>query len=240
MDKKKIYYLFSALLLALIIILVFVFLQSTITYLIDLFLHLDVHLNELILQYGAVTYIILFLVIFAETGLVVTPFLPGDSLLFAAGTFAAIGSFDVALLFILLCIAAILGDTVNYWIGHYIGPKVFHKETKFIKKEYLVRTHNFFEKHGGKTIIIARFIPIIRTFAPFVAGVGAMTYSKFILYNITGGTVWVAMFVFGGYYFGNISFVKNNFSIVIIVIILISILPGVIEYFRHRSSKKNK
>ena len=238
MDKKKIYYLFSALLLALIIILVFVFLQSTITYLIDLFLHLDVHLNELILQYGAVTYIILFLVIFAETGLVVTPFLPGDSLLFAAGTFAAIGSFDVALLFILLCIAAILGDTVNYWIGHYIGPKVFHKETKFIKKEYLVRTHNFFEKHGGKTIIIARFIPIIRTFAPFVAGVGAMTYSKFILYNITGGTVWVAMFVFGGYYFGNISFVKNNFSIVIIVIILISILPGVIEYFRHRSSKK--
>ena len=240
MDKKKIYYLFSALLLALIIILVFVFLQSTITYLIDLFLHLDVHLNELILQYGAVTYIILFLVIFAETGLVVTPFLPGDSLLFAAGTFAAIGSFDVALLFILLCIAAILGDTVNYWIGHYIGPKVFHKETKFIKKEYLVRTHNFFEKHGGKTIIIARFIPIIRTFAPFVAGVGAMTYSKFILYNITGGTVWVAMFVFGGYYFGNIPVVKNNFSIVIVVIILISVLPGVIEYFRHRSSKKNK
>ncbi|OGU76350.1 MAG: hypothetical protein A2V93_06380 [Ignavibacteria bacterium RBG_16_34_14] len=218
----------------------FVFLQSTITYLIDLFLHLDVHLNELILQYGAVTYIILFLVIFAETGLVVTPFLPGDSLLFAAGTFAAIGSFDVALLFILLCIAAILGDTVNYWIGHYIGPKVFHKETKFIKKEYLVRTHNFFEKHGGKTIIIARFIPIIRTFAPFVAGVGAMTYSKFILYNITGGTVWVAMFVFGGYYFGNIRVVKNNFSIVIVVIILISVLPGVIEYFRHRSSKKNK
>jgi len=209
-----------------------------IEYIIDLFLHLDVHLNELILQYGAVTYIILFLVIFAETGLVVTPFLPGDSLLFAAGTFAAIGSFDVALLFILLCIAAILGDTVNYWVGHYIGPKVFHKETKFIKKEYLVRTHNFYEKHGGITIIIARFVPIIRTFAPFVAGVGAMTYSKFILYNVTGGIIWVAMFVFGGYYFGNIPVVKNNFSIVIVVIILISVLPGVIEYLRHKAKNK--
>jgi len=237
MGTKKNYLLLSALLLAVIIV-ALVFFQDTITYLIDLFLHLDVHLNELILQYGAVTYIILFLVIFAETGLVVTPFLPGDSLLFAAGTFAAIGSFDVALLFILLCIAAILGDTVNYWVGHYIGPKVFHKETKFIKKEYLVRTHNFYEKHGGITIIIARFVPIIRTFAPFVAGVGAMTYSKFILYNVTGGIIWVAMFVFGGYYFGNIPVVKNNFSIVIVVIILISVLPGVIEYLRHKAKNK--
>jgi membrane-associated protein len=238
MGTKKIYYLLSALLLTVIIILMFVFFQNTITYLIDLFLHLDVHLNELILRYGVVTYIILFLVIFAETGLVITPFLPGDSLLFAAGTFAAIGSFDVAFLFILLAIAAILGDTVNYWIGHYFGPKVFHKETKFIKKEYLERTHNFYEKYGGKTIILARFIPIIRTFAPFVAGIGAMTYSKFILYNVTGGIVWVAMFVFGGYYFGNISVVKNNFSLAIIVIVIISTLPGVIEYLRHRMRKK--
>jgi len=237
MGTKKNYLLLSALLLAVIIV-ALVFFQDTITYLIDLFLHLDVHLNELILQYGAITYVILFLVIFAETGLVVTPFLPGDSLLFAAGSFAAIGSFDVALLFILLCIAAILGDTVNYWIGHYIGPKVFHKETKFIKKEYLVRTHNFYEKHGGITIIIARFVPIIRTFAPFVAGVGAMTYSKFILYNVTGGIIWVAMFVFGGYYFGNIPVVRNNFSIVIVVIILISVLPGVIEYLRHKAKNK--
>jgi membrane-associated protein len=212
--------------------------METIEYLIDLFLHLDSHLNELILQYGAVTYIILFLVIFAETGLVVTPFLPGDSLLFAAGTFAALGSFDVALLFILLAVAAILGDTVNYWAGHYIGPKVFHKESKFIKKEYLERTHNFYEKYGGKTIIIARFVPIIRTFAPFVAGVGAMTYSKFILYNVVGGVVWVAIFVFGGYYFGNIPVVKNNFSIVIVAIIFLSVLPGVIEYIRHRKKGK--
>jgi len=212
--------------------------METIEYLIDLFLHLDTHLNELILQYGAVTYIILFLVIFAETGLVVTPFLPGDSLLFAAGTFAALGSFDVALLFILLAFAAILGDTINYWAGHYIGPKVFHKETKFIKKEYLQRTHNFYEKYGGKTIIIARFVPIIRTFAPFVAGIGAMTYSKFILYNVVGGILWVAIFVFGGYYFGNIPLVKNNFSLVIIVIVLLSVLPGIIEFIRHRKRKE--
>lgn len=211
--------------------------METINYLIDLFLHLDAHLHELILQYGTVTYVILFLVIFAETGFVVTPFLPGDSLLFAAGTFAALGSFDVALLFILLSAAAIAGDTLNYWIGHYIGPKVFQKENKFIKKEYLERTHNFYEKYGGKTIIIARFVPIVRTFAPFVAGVGAMTYSKFILYNIIGGIIWVGLFVFGGYFFGNIPVVKNNFSIVIIAIILLSLLPGIIEFIRHRFKK---
>jgi len=212
--------------------------METINYLIDLFLHLDVHLNELIVQYGAVTYIILFLVVFAETGFVITPFLPGDSLLFAAGTFAATGSLDVTLLFVLLTTAAIAGDTVNYWIGHYIGPKVFSKETRFIKKKYLERTHNFYEKHGGKTIIIARFVPIIRTFAPFVAGVGAMTYSKFILYNIVGGIVWVVIFVFGGYYFGNIPAVKNNFSLVIIVIIVITVLPGFSEFIRYRKRKK--
>jgi len=211
--------------------------MEIINQLIDLFLHLDKHLNELIIQYGTLTYIILFLVIFAETGLVFTPFLPGDSLLFAAGTFAALGSFEVSLLFVLLAAAAILGDSVNYWAGHYIGPKIFHKETRFIKKEYLTRTHNFYEKYGGKTIIIARFVPIIRTFAPFVAGIGSMTYSKFILYNITGGILWVGLFIFGGYFFGNIPTIKNNFSIVIITIIFISILPGIIEFIRHRKKK---
>ncbi|PKL82915.1 MAG: hypothetical protein CVV24_07615 [Ignavibacteriae bacterium HGW-Ignavibacteriae-3] len=206
-------------------------------YLIDLFLHLDKHLNEIILQYGELTYAILFLVIFAETGLVFTPFLPGDSLLFAAGTFAAIGSFDVNILFIILTVAAIVGDSVNYTIGHYLGMKLFEKNNRFLKKEYLDRTHKFYEKHGGKTIILARFVPIVRTFAPFVAGIGAMTYSKFILYNVVGAIVWCGLFIYGGYFFGNLSFVKNNFSIVILVIILISILPMGIEYARHRISQ---
>jgi membrane-associated protein len=201
---------------------------------IDFIIHIDKHLNEIISAYGTLTYFILFAIIFAETGLVITPFLPGDSLLFAAGTFAALGSIDVYILFIILCIAAILGDTVNYWVGHYIGPKVFSIENRFIKREYLERTHAFYEKHGGKTIIIARFVPIIRTFAPFVAGVGAMTYSKFILYNVTGGILWIGIFLFLGFFFGNIPFVRSNFSLVILAIIIISILPGVIEYFRHR------
>lgn len=204
---------------------------------IDFIIHIDKHLNEIISQYGVLTYFILFLIIFAETGFVVTPFLPGDSLIFAAGTFAALGSIDVNILFVLMCVAAIGGDTVNYWIGHYIGPRVFKEDRRFIKKEYLERTHAFFEKYGGKTIIIARFVPIVRTFAPFVAGVGAMTYSKFILYNVTGGIAWIAIFLFGGYYFGNIPFVRNNFSMVIIVIIFLSVVPGIIEFIRHR--KKN-
>lgn len=208
-----------------------------ISYVIDLFINLDSHLHELIVQYGTLTYLILFLVIFAETGFVVTPFLPGDSLLFAIGTFAALGSFDLTLIIILLSAAAILGDTVNYWIGNRVGPKIFLKETRFIKKEYLKRTHDFYEKHGGKTIVIARFIPIIRTFAPFVAGIGTMTYPKFILYNFVGGIVWVVLFTLCGYFFGNIPFVKNNFSITIIAIIFISILPGIIEYIKHRRNK---
>lgn len=206
-------------------------------YLLDLFLNLDVHLHNIIIEYGTLTYVILFIVIFAETGLVFTPFLPGDSLLFAAGTFAAKGSFNVHLLFIILSIAAILGDTVNYWIGSLIGHKAFDNKIPFLKKEHLEKTHRFYEKHGGKTIIIARFIPIIRTFAPFVAGVGAMTYSKFLLYNILGGTLWCALFVYGGYFFGNLSFVKNNFTYAILVIILISLLPGIIHYLKTKLRK---
>ncbi len=210
-----------------------------IKYLIDLFLHLDVHLNDIIIQYGTLTYIIIFVVIFAETGLVFTPFLPGDSLLFAAGAFAAKGSLNESYLFFILAGAAILGDTANYWIGHFIGPKIFHKENvRFFKKEYLERTHRFYEKYGGKTIIIARFIPIIRTFAPFVAGIGSMTYSRFIIYNIIGGATWVALFLYGGYFFGNIETVKNHFSVVILMIIFISILPGIIEFIRHKYAKR--
>jgi membrane-associated protein len=208
---------------------------------IDLFIHLDKHLNVIIQNYGVWTYLLLFLVIFCETGLVVTPILPGDSLLFAAGTFAALGSLEVGWLFVLLSVAAIAGDTVNYWIGHYVGPKVFSKEgVRFLNKEYLDRTHDFYEKHGGKTIIIARFMPIIRTFAPFVAGIGSMTYGHFMSYNVLGGLAWIAIFVFGGYYFGNLPIVKNNFTMVILAIIFISVLPGVIEFLnqRYRSSQK--
>jgi membrane-associated protein len=212
--------------------------MELIKYLVDLFLHLDKHLSELILRYGALTYSFLFAVIFAETGFVITPFLPGDSLIFAAGTFAAKDAFNVNLLFLILTIAAILGDTVNYWIGHFIGPKIFEKEKiRFLKKEHLIKTHQFYEKYGGKTIILGRFIPILRTFVPFVAGIGSMTYSKFIIYNIIGGIAWVALFLYGGFFFGNIDFVKNNFSIAILVIIFISILPGLIEFLRHKLKK---
>jgi membrane-associated protein len=203
--------------------------------LIDILLHLDKHLDVVIRNYGFWTYGIFFLIIFLETGLVVTPFLPGDSLLFACGTFAALGSLDAKWLVILLSIAAIAGDTLNYWIGYFVGPKVFHKEkSRFLNKEYLHRTHRFYEKYGGKTIILARFIPIIRTFAPFVAGIGSMTYGRFITYNITGGIAWVAIFILGGYFFGNIPFVKQNFSLVIAAIIFLSILPGIVEFLRHR------
>jgi membrane-associated protein len=211
--------------------------MELISFLIDLILHLDEYLDMIIQWFGIWTYLILFIVIFIETGLVVTPFLPGDSLLFAAGTFAALGSLNVIWLFVVLAIAAVLGDTVNYWIGHYIGPRVFSEKSRFLKKEYLDRTHEFYEKHGGKTIFLARFIPIIRTFAPFVAGVGRMTYWHFISYNIFGGIVWTALFIFGGYYFGNIPFIRNNFSLVIIAIILISALPAIVEYFRNKQKK---
>ncbi len=203
--------------------------------LVDIVIHLDRHLNLVIQNYGLWTYVILFLIIFCETGLVVTPFLPGDSLLFAAGALASGGSLDVVWLFSLLSIAAIAGNTANYWIGYFIGPKVFHKKNvRFLNREYLDRTHRFYEKHGGKTIIIARFIPIIRTFAPFVAGLGFMTHWRFSLYNIAAGSAWVAIFIFGGYYFGNLPLIKQNFTFVIIAIIVISVLPGVIEFLRQR------
>ena len=205
---------------------------------VDFVLHLDTHLSGLIQNYGGWTYGILFIVIFCETGLVITPFLPGDSLIFAAGTFAARGDLKVGLLFVLLAAAAVIGDTVNYWIGKIIGPKVFHREkTRFFKKEYLDRTHDFYEKYGPETIIIARFVPIIRTFAPFVAGIGRMSYGKFLSYNVIGGLGWVAIFTFGGYFFGNIPFVKKNFSLVIIAIILISLVPAVVEFLKHRKKK---
>lgn len=198
-------------------------------------LHFDEILREFVQNYGAWTYAILFLIIFCETGLVVTPFLPGDSLLFAAGALAAVpNGLNVVWLCVLLIAAAVLGDTVNYWIGHAIGPRVFNEQVRFLKREYLERTHAFYERHGGKTIILARFIPIIRTFAPFVAGVGRMTYTRFLAYNVVGGIVWVLLFVLAGYFFGNIAFVQKNFELVIIAIIVISVLPGVYEYLRHR------
>lgn len=205
---------------------------------IDFIFHLDAHLSDIIQTYGLWTYSILFVVIFCETGFVVTPFLPGDSLLFAAGTFAARGDLKVGLLFLILAAAAVLGDSVNYWLGKIVGPKVFHGEkNRFFKKEYLDRTHAFYEKYGAETIIIARFVPIIRTFAPFVAGIGRMTYGKFLSYNVIGGVGWVAIFTFGGYFFGNIPFVKKNFSIVIIAIIVLSLVPAVVEFFKHKKKK---
>lgn len=206
---------------------------------VDFFLHLDRHLAEVIQQYGVWTYALLFLIVFLETGLVVTPILPGDSLLFAAGTFAALGSISFWPLFFLLCVAAILGDTVNYAIGHYLGPKVFHfPKSRFFNPEHLRKTHTFYERYGGKTIIIARFVPIVRTFAPFVAGIGAMSYARFLLYNVVGGILWVAICLSAGYFFGNLPFVRNNFSVVIIAIVFISILPAVFEYLKHRAELK--
>jgi len=197
-------------------------------------MHLDVHLSALTDQYGVWTYAILFLIIFCETGLVVTPFLPGDSLLFAVGSLAALGSLRIDYLLVLLTVAAILGDTVNYGVGRFMGPKVFSmKGSRVFKLEYLERTRSFYKKYGGKTIIFARFVPIIRTFAPFVAGVGAMDYRRFVFFNIAGGLAWIGILLGAGYFFGSMTIVKKNFTMVIFVIIFISILPGVIEYMRH-------
>ncbi|OGQ96987.1 MAG: hypothetical protein A2521_11675 [Deltaproteobacteria bacterium RIFOXYD12_FULL_57_12] len=204
-------------------------------YLIDIILHVDVHLSTLIEGTGIWVYLILFAIIFCETGLVITPFLPGDSLLFAVGTFAAIGVLDPLWLFCLLTGAAILGDSFNFAIGNAIGHTIVrHAGNRFLRKEHLDRTHRFYEKHGGKTIILARFIPIIRTFAPFVAGIGSMQYSRFLLFNISGALLWIGLLGGAGYFFGNIPFVRQHFSIVILAIIIISCLPGVIEYLRQR------
>ena len=205
----------------------------------DMLLHLDKYIDLLIRDYGMWTYLIFFIIVFCETGLVVTPFLPGDSLLFVAGTFAALGSLNLTWLLVILSAAAILGDTINYWIGNYIGPKVFQMQnSRVFRKEYLDRTHQFYEKYGPITIVIGRFIPIIRTFAPFLAGVGSMTYGKFLIYNVVGGILWIASFTLGGYFFGNLPFVKKNFTLVIVAIIVISVMPTVIEYLRQRRQAK--
>lgn len=206
----------------------------------DFILHLDEQLTNLINLFGPLTYVILFLIIFAETGLVVTPFLPGDSLLFVIGAFAGTGFLNIWVIYITLLAAAILGDTVNYWAGHHLGPKVFRQEnSRFFKKEYLERTEKFYEKHGGKTIILARFIPIIRTFAPFVAGVGKMRYLTFLSFNIIGGFIWITTLTFAGYFFGGLPFVKNNFEYAVILIIIVSLLPVFIEYLKHKKVKAN-
>jgi membrane-associated protein len=202
--------------------------------LLDLFIHLDEHLNSIILRFGGWTYLVLFLVIFAETGLVVTPFLPGDSLLFAVGAIAANGVLRIDWIILLLLAAAILGDSVNYTIGHYFGPRVFSSRIRFLKKEHLEKTQAFYDKHGGKTIILARFIPIIRTFAPFVAGIGAMNYSRFLLFNVIGALLWVPLFSLAGYFFGNLPFVQENFEYVILAIIGLSVVPAVIEFIKER------
>jgi len=206
-----------------------------VTQIIDFFIHLDRYLGEIIRQYGAWTYALLTIVVFCETGLVVTPFLPGDSLLFAAGAFSAKGDLNVYLVALLLFIAAVLGDAVNYAVGKYIGPRAFEiKDSRIFKREYLERTQRFYDKYGGKTIVIARFVPIVRTFAPFLAGVGTMSYPRFALYNVSGAFLWVLLFVFGGYLFGSHPFVEENFSLVILVIIIISVMPAVIEAIRVR------
>jgi membrane-associated protein len=212
---------------------------NLIKWFIDFVLHMDEHLPVIVNSIGGWTYLALFLVIFIETGVVIMPFLPGDSLLFAAGAVAALPNTNLStpLLYVILAVAAILGDTANYWIGHFLGAKVFTTESRWFKKEYLERTQAFYEKHGGKTILLARFIPIIRTFAPFFAGIGRMRYGYFISYNVIGGLLWTGLFLGAGHFFGNLPIVKENFSLVIIAIIVISVIPAVVEYIKGRSPK---
>lgn len=213
--------------------------MEVISKLIDFVLHVDVYLNDIIVRYGAWTIAILFLIIFMETGVVVTPFLPGDSLIFAAATFAARGALNPWVLFVALSIAAVLGDTTNYWIGHRMGARAYTGEVRWIKKEYMERTHAFFAKHGGKAIFLARFVPIVRTFAPFVAGVSQMPYGYFFRWNVIGGVVWVGLFTALGFFFGNIPFVQHNFELVIVAIIAISVVPMLVEMVRARRGKKS-
>jgi membrane-associated protein len=210
------------------------------SFLIEFTLHIDKHLGEIIQTYGTLTYAILFLIIFVETGLVFFPFLPGDSLLFAAGALAAIGPLNVFILYVLLFVAAVLGDTINYWIGYFFGQRIIHDPRIPLDAKHLEKTYQFFEKHGGKTIILARFLPFARTFAPFVAGVVKMEYKKFFSYNVIGGFLWVTIALFAGYFFGNILFVKKNFSLVIIAIILISVIPVMLEVIAHKKKQPNK
>jgi membrane-associated protein len=212
---------------------------NLINFLLDFFIHIDKNLAIFIQNYGFGIYPLLFLVIFAETGLVIAPFLPGDSLLFAAGALASIGSLNVFLLFLIVAIAAILGDTINYWIGFYFGSKIFNGKYKLFKEKYYLKTKEFYDKHGGKTIILARFVPFMRTFAPFVAGIGKMHYPKFISYNIIGGIVWTFLFLFAGYFFGMIPFIKDNFSIFILLIIFVSLLPIIIAFLREKFSSRH-
>ena len=208
--------------------------MEQIRFLIDFILHIDEHLTSIISQYGIWTYAILFLIIFCETGLVVTPFLPGDSLLFAAGALTAQGALDIIPLYVLLLIAAVGGDQLNYWIGSKVGPHAFSGRFRFLKREHLERTEHFFQRYGGKTIVIARFVPIVRTFAPFVAGIGRMSYARFLFYNVAGALLWIVSLVVGGYLFGNIPVARRNFSLVIFAIIGLSILPAIIELWRQR------
>jgi len=208
--------------------------------LIDFILHIDVHLGEIITNYGSWTYGILFAIVFAETGFVVTPFLPGDSLIFAAAAFAAKGWLNPWVIFLTISVAGIIGDAVNYSIGHYIGPRVFTEDVRFLKREYLDKAHDFFEKHGGKAVILARFMPIVRTFVPFVAGAGAMTYAKFALYNVVGAVSWVGTFTVLGYFFGTIPAVEENFTIVIIAIIILSVMPPIVEVYKERQKTKKE
>lgn len=206
--------------------------------LVDFVLHIDRHLARIVQDYGFYTHLILFAIVFLETGIVVTPFLPGDSLLFVAGTLAALGGMDVYLLIALLITAAILGDTVNYWIGKWAGPEIFRKDTgRLLNKNHLKKAHEFYERHGGKAIVLARFVPIVRTFAPFVAGIGLMNYAHFLFFNVIGGVMWVLMFVLGGYFFGNLPVVKERFHLVVIMIIVISVLPMVYEYVKAKYGK---
>lgn len=213
--------------------------MELITFLIDFILHIDVHLATLVSNYGPWIYLILFLIVFCETGLVVTPFLPGDSLLFVAGALAAMGQMDIHLLVVLLIIAAILGDGVNYAIGKHVGLRLFTRFPRLLKQSYLDKTHAFYQRHGGKTIIFARFVPIVRTFAPFVAGIGHMEYRKFLSYNVVGALLWVIGFCYAGYFFGNLPFVRKNLEFLIFGIIIVSMLPGIIEVWRHKRAAKN-
>lgn len=208
--------------------------MQLVLFLVDFVLHFDKHLAEILRDYGTLTYLFLFLIIFCETGLVVTPILPGDSLLFAAGAFAASGLMDIGTLWGLLLVAAVVGDSTNYWIGRFLGPKVFHRtDSKLLNRKYLERTQAFYDKHGGKTLILARFAPILRTFAPFVAGIGQMPYRRFLAFSVTGGLLWISLFVLGGYFFGNLPAIKQNFKLVILGVIAVSLLPTALELLRH-------